>query len=84
MILQGLKTFKGKNGQLYYQLYCTRPVTEFDKTYSEHVAGNMIETLWVNQNQYDSIGEKSIGKELVVQSDFYNGRTHVTNVSVKG
>lgn len=82
MTLVGFKKFKGKNGSTYNQLYCNRPVSDFDKRYSVSVAGCMLETVWINDEVFDKLTEKDIGKKIEPITSYVNGRNEIVDIKI--
>lgn len=82
MVLVGFKKFKGKNGNTYNQLYCNRPASDFDKRYSLVCVGEMLETVWVNDEILDKLTSKDLGKKIELITSYVNGRNEVVDIKI--
>lgn len=82
MTLVGMKKFRGKNGSTYNQLYCTRPAADSDRRYSVSVCGCMLETIWINDEVYDKLTEKDLGKKIEPFMSYVNGRSEIVDIKI--
>lgn len=82
MELVGKKRFKGKKGEVYNQLFCIRPVNDYDLRYSLEVSGSALETLWVSDEVFNKVTDKDFHKNITLVTDYINGRSTIVDIKI--
>lgn len=82
MKIVGVRKFDSKNGKKCCVVSVIRPYTGFEESGSTVVNGEAVENVWIPASCSDKITGKDVGKTLVIEATYANGKSYVSDVTV--
>lgn len=82
MKILGIRKFTSKEGKPCCIVSCERPYTNFEESGTNLCAGRAVENIWLPSGCADKVTGKDIGKNLVLESTYANGKMYVNDVTV--
>lgn len=82
MEIIGVRKFTAKSGRKCCIVSVVREYTNFEANGVEVVAGRAVENIWIPEHCSDKVTGKDVGKKLVLDSTYANGKTYVNGVTV--
>lgn len=82
MEILGVRKFTAKSGRKCCIVSVVRPYTNFESNGVDLVAGRTVENIWIPESCADKVTGKDVGKKLVLDSTYANGKTYVNDVTV--
>lgn len=81
--VMGIKKFTAKSGKKMCMLFVAAPFATFDRSNAELIAGNKVETEWIEEEIAKKLDASVVGKNVTILKEISGNRAYITDIIIE-